>query len=49
MADFAAMNAVWEKWVAPGATPARATVEAKLASPEYRIEIQIVAAVPMKA
>ena len=49
MADFAAMNAVWEKWVATDAAPARATVEAKLASPEYRIEIQIVAAVPMKA
>jgi len=44
MADFAAMNAVWEKWVAPGQTPARATVEARLASPEYRVEIQVVAA-----
>src|SRR6476620_12512386 len=28
MKDFAAMNAVWEKWVVPGQTPARATVEA---------------------
>ncbi len=44
MADFAAMNAVWEQWVVPGQTPARATVEAKLASPEYRVEIQVVAA-----
>ena len=44
MADFAAMNAVWEQWVVPGQTPARATVEAKLAAPEYRIEIQVVAA-----
>jgi len=42
--DFAAMNAVWEQWVVPGHTPARATVEAKLAAPQYRIEIQIVAA-----
>lgn len=44
MADFAAMNAVWETWVVPGTTPARATVEAKLAAPEYRVEIQVVAA-----
>jgi enamine deaminase RidA (YjgF/YER057c/UK114 family) len=49
MGDFAAMNAVWEKWVVPGHTPARATVEARLAAPEYRIEIQIVAAVPIPA
>jgi len=42
--DFAAMNAVWEEWVVPGQTPARATVEAKLASPDYRVEIQVVAA-----
>ncbi len=39
--DFAAMNAVWEKWVVPGQTPARATVEAKLAAPEYSVEIQV--------
>jgi enamine deaminase RidA (YjgF/YER057c/UK114 family) len=44
MSDFAAMNAVWEAWVAPGDAPARATVQAKLASPDYRIEISIVAA-----
>jgi len=43
MADFAAMNAVWEAWVPAGATPARATVQAKLAGPDYRIEIQVVA------
>jgi len=42
--NFAAMNAVWEKWVVPGQTPARATVEAKLASPEYAVEIQVIAA-----
>ena len=36
-------------WVVPGQTPARATVEAKLAAPEYRIEIQVVAAVPIPA
>ena len=49
MADFAAMNAVWEQWVVPGQTPARATVQAKLAAPEYRIEIQVVAAVSIRA
>jgi enamine deaminase RidA (YjgF/YER057c/UK114 family) len=44
MADFAAMNAVWEAWVPAGQTPARATVEAKLANPDYKVEIQVVAA-----
>jgi len=45
MADFPALNAVWETWVVPGATPARATVQANLAAPEYKVEIQVVAAV----
>jgi enamine deaminase RidA (YjgF/YER057c/UK114 family) len=44
MAKFAEMNAVWEAWVAPGNTPARATVEAKLAGPDYLVEIMVVAA-----
>jgi enamine deaminase RidA (YjgF/YER057c/UK114 family) len=44
MADFAAMNEVWDAWVPQGNLPARATVEAKLAKPEYRIEIQAIAA-----
>jgi enamine deaminase RidA (YjgF/YER057c/UK114 family) len=44
MAQFAEMNAVWDAWVSPGNTPARATVEAKLASPDYRVEIMVVAA-----
>jgi len=43
MKDFAAMNAVWEKWVVAGQTPARATVEAKLANPAYKVEIMCVA------
>jgi enamine deaminase RidA (YjgF/YER057c/UK114 family) len=43
IASFAAMNCAWEAWVAPDAKPARATVEAKLVAPEYRVEIQIVA------
>ena len=46
MKDFPALNAVWEPWVVAGHTPARATVEAKLAGPEYRVEIQVVAAIP---
>ncbi len=41
---FAEMNAVWDAWVAPGATPARATVEAKLAAPQYKVEIAVIAA-----
>ena len=45
IADFAAMNAVWDQWVVAGATPARATVEAALAAPEYKVEIQVVAAI----
>jgi enamine deaminase RidA (YjgF/YER057c/UK114 family) len=45
MKDFAGMNAVWEKWVVPGHTPARATVEAKLANPAYKVEIMCVAAI----
>jgi enamine deaminase RidA (YjgF/YER057c/UK114 family) len=44
MKNFAEMNAVWDKWVSPGNTPARATVEAKLAAPEYLVEITVVAA-----
>jgi enamine deaminase RidA (YjgF/YER057c/UK114 family) len=44
MGDFAAVNAVWERWVVPGHTPARATIEAKLANPAYRIEVLVVAA-----
>jgi enamine deaminase RidA (YjgF/YER057c/UK114 family) len=38
------MNAVWDGWVVPGATPPRATVEAKLAKPEWKVEMLVVAA-----
>ncbi len=44
MADFAAMNAVWETWVTPGHTPARATVQAALADASWKIEIVVTAA-----
>ncbi len=44
MGAFNEMNAVWDAWVSPGNTPARATVEAKLAAPVYKVEIMVVAA-----
>lgn len=44
MADFAEMNAVWDKWVDGPNAPARATGEAKLATPEYKVEIIVIAA-----
>jgi len=43
MTNFAEMNSVWDAWVSPGNTPARATVEANLASPDYKVEIMVVA------
>ena len=44
MKNFAEMNAVWDAWVSPGNTPARATVEVKLATPQYSVEIMVIAA-----
>ena len=44
IADFPGMNAVWDGWVAPGHTPPRATVEARLAKPEWKVEIVVTAA-----
>ena len=45
MKTFGEMNAVWDAWVSPGNTPARATVEARLANPKYLVEIMLTAAV----
>ncbi|ATU91095.1 RidA family protein [Phyllobacterium zundukense] len=45
MKDFGEMNAVWDSWVDQANTPARATGEAKLATPEYKVEIIITAAI----
>jgi len=45
MATFADMNKAWDAWVVPGKTPARATVESKLAEPGYDVEIMVEAAV----
>jgi len=42
--DFPAMNEVWDAWVASGDAPPRATVQAKLAKPEWKIEIVVSAA-----
>jgi enamine deaminase RidA (YjgF/YER057c/UK114 family) len=44
ISTFAEMNAVWDAWVAKGAAPARATVEAKLAAPPFNVEIACIAA-----
>ncbi|MEE2859872.1 MULTISPECIES: RidA family protein [Paracoccus] len=43
MADFAEMNAVWDAWVPQGQTPARATGESALATPDYKVEIIVTA------
>jgi enamine deaminase RidA (YjgF/YER057c/UK114 family) len=45
ISTFAQMNAVWDAWVPQGATPARATGESKLATPDYLVEVIVVAAV----
>ena len=43
---FADMNRAWDGWVPGGQTPARATIEAALATPDYRVEIMVIAALP---
>ena len=45
ISTWAEMNTVWDAWVAPGCTPARATVEARLAQPGLDVEIMFVAAI----
>jgi enamine deaminase RidA (YjgF/YER057c/UK114 family) len=44
LADFPAMNAVWEAWLPAGHAPPRATVQANLAKPEWRVEMVVTAA-----
>lgn len=44
MDDFAEMNAVWDAWVIADETPVRACVESKLASPDFSVEIAVIAA-----
>ncbi len=48
IATFAEMNAAWDAWVVAGETPARATVESKLAAPGYDVEIMVEAAIMKK-
>jgi enamine deaminase RidA (YjgF/YER057c/UK114 family) len=45
LADFPGMNSVWDSWVPQGQAPARATVQAKLAKPEWKVEIVVTAAI----
>jgi enamine deaminase RidA (YjgF/YER057c/UK114 family) len=44
LGDFPGMNAVWDAWVVPGHTPPRATVQAQLANPDWKLEIVVTAA-----
>lgn len=44
IADFEAMNTVWDAWIDPKNPPTRACGEAKLATPDYLVEVIIVAA-----
>lgn len=44
MADYNAMNTAWDLWVEEDQAPARATVEARLANPEWKVEIKVTAA-----
>lgn len=44
IADFAAMNAIYDAWIDPANPPARACGEAKLATPDYRVEFIVTAA-----
>lgn len=44
LADFDAMNKAWDAWVGAGQPPCRATVQAKLAKPEWKVEIVVTAA-----
>jgi enamine deaminase RidA (YjgF/YER057c/UK114 family) len=45
LADFDSMNEVWDDWVAPGDAPPRATMQARLARPDWKIEIVVIAAI----
>ena len=45
MADYDGMNAAWDAWIDRSAMPVRATVEARLAGDQYRVEIMVTAAV----
>ncbi|MBQ0919528.1 RidA family protein [Hydrogenophaga aromaticivorans] len=42
--EIGIMNEVWDAWVVPGTAPPRATVQAALANPDWKIEIVVTAA-----
>jgi enamine deaminase RidA (YjgF/YER057c/UK114 family) len=44
LAEFPALNEVWDDWVAPGDAPPRATVQAQLAKPAWKVEMVVTAA-----
>ncbi len=44
MADYDAMNAVWDAWLPEGCAPARACVQSRLANPDFRVEVALTAA-----
>lgn len=44
IADFGAMNIVWEEWIGGANAPTRATGEVKLATPDYKVEVIVTAA-----
>lgn len=46
MKEFDGMNQAWDAWVSPGNAPPRATVEARLANPDFKVEIIVTAALP---
>lgn len=46
MADFGAMNMVWEDWIDGVNAPTRAAGEVRLATPDYRVEVIVTAALP---
>jgi len=46
MADFEGMNSVWDAWVPAGNAPPRATVQARLAKPQWKVEMVVTAALP---
>lgn len=46
LADYEAMNQAWDEWIPAGHYPSRATVQAKLANPEWRVEVKLIAAKP---
>jgi len=45
MKKYDEMNSAWDAWVDPMNTPARATVEAKLAQQKFLVEIMVTAAI----